>query len=164
MSRDPRDVPELPTLVEFLPWLRARLDEDEQVARAALQHENVPGVWNAIGSGTKDDHDLSYWAVHQVAVPRWSEPSARDLMTHIARHDPARVLAEVAATRRIVDEHGPYGGGPAGRTDPTACGVCVDWDEAGYDGPPPATAPCLTLRLLALSYADHPDYRDDWRP
>jgi hypothetical protein len=24
--------------------------------------------------------------------------------------------------------------------------------------------PCDTLKLLALPYADHPDYRDEWRP
>jgi hypothetical protein len=24
--------------------------------------------------------------------------------------------------------------------------------------------PCPTLRLMALPYADHPDYREEWRP
>ncbi|MEU5023581.1 DUF6221 family protein [Streptomyces milbemycinicus] len=27
-----------------------------------------------------------------------------------------------------------------------------------------ADAPITALRLLALPYADHPDYRDEWRP
>lgn len=68
---------------------------------------------------------------------------------HIARHDPVRVLAEVEVKRRIVDEHGPneYG----------LCDVCVLNDDA-------RRAPCPTLRLLTLPYADHPDYRGEWRP
>ena len=52
---------------------------------------------------------------------------------------PERVLAECEAKRRIVTTQlQPY---PAGHA--------------------PAT---LVLRLLALPYADHPDYRQEWRP
>ena len=47
----------------------------------------------------------------------------------------ARVLAECAAKRRIVEHHAPYAGG-SGRP---------------------------TLLLLALPYADHPDYDETWR-
>jgi hypothetical protein len=150
---------------DLVSWLLARLDKDEQVARAALQHENVPGVWNAIGSGTKDDHDLSYWAVHQVAVPRWSEPSARDLMTHIARHDPARVLAEVAAKRRIVNEHEQVPESLQGfHRDGTYGDIVSVCSACGTTGEYPVEWPCTTVRLLALPYADIPGYRDEWRP
>jgi hypothetical protein len=67
-----------------------------------------------------------------------------------------RALAEVDAKRRILDEH---------RMDSTGlravCDVCAD--------PPAYEArwrdwPCTTLRLLSLPYADHPDYREEWRP
>ena len=83
---------------------------------------------------------------------------------HIARHDPARVLAECEAKRRIVeihpDEHGTCfacsDGDDGGCSDPECCGsgpipMFKDW-------------PCPTLRWLALPYADHEQYRDEWRP
>jgi hypothetical protein len=40
--------------------------------------------------------------------------------------------------------------------------VCMACDVQGQgEGP---HYPCLTLRLLALPYADHADYRQEWRP
>jgi len=66
-----------------------------------------------------------------------------------ARHDPARVLAECEAKRRIVGLH-------ERRPDWPDCQECGDRD---YQKP----WPCSTLRLLALPYSDHPDYRPEWR-
>jgi hypothetical protein len=72
-----------------------------------------------------------------------------------------RVLAECESKRRIVRVHGPRDG---------ECDVCNRgwWDEDD-DGTEryasmPEAYPCLTLRALALPYADHPDYRDEWKP
>lgn len=48
--------------------------------------------------------------------------------------DRARVLAECEAKRRI-----------------------VEWDEVQLEEHP-------VLRFLALPYADHPDYREEWKP
>lgn len=62
---------------------------------------------------------------------------------HYRRHDPVRVLAECEAKRRIVEVHAHNA-----RWDDTNVG---DWARA-------------TLELLALPYADHPDYREEWRP
>ena len=53
--------------------------------------------------------------------------------------NPARVLAECEAKRRIV-EH-------------------CDFDHLARSPGDP-----YVLRLLALPYADHPDYREEWRP
>jgi hypothetical protein len=72
-----------------------------------------------------------------------------DRLEHIARHDPARVLAEVAAKRRIVGMLSSIV--PAKETNPIKSEDAValaDW----------------TLRLLALPYADHNDYRQEWGP
>ncbi len=85
---------------------------------------------------------------------------------HIARYDPARVLAEVAAKRRIVELHSNAGGGmghdpPGGDyygDFPSACLTCGTPDEYAVSWP------CTTLRLLALPFADHPDYRSEWAP
>ena len=64
---------------------------------------------------------------------------------HIARHDPARVLREVEAKRRIVD----VAGRRLDRYIGTGAQVAFEW---------------LTLRLLALPYDDRDGYREEWRP
>lgn len=74
---------------------------------------------------------------------------------------PARVLAEFAAHRRIVELHavsesvetsGWTKGVPYFR-----CAACDDVD-GGCE-----VAGCNTLRALAAVYADHPQFRQDWR-
>lgn len=89
---------------------------------------------------------------------------------HHARHDPARVLAEVDAKRRIMDLHCPVdpfdGSEEPGWLECAACGPNND-DEPIIAAPgagEPEWHPCTTLRLLALPYADHADYREEWRP
>jgi len=70
---------------------------------------------------------------------------------HITRHNPKRVLAEVEAKRQVLIEHQPW--------RPRWCSTCdVPGDYQGREHG------CTTVRLLALPYADHPDYRDAWRP
>jgi hypothetical protein len=82
-------------------------------------------------------------------------PTAAD-REHIARHDPARVLAEVDAKRRILDEHKTYDVHSG-----FGCGICAfnGWDKViepeGW---------CTTVRLLALPYADRLGYRSEWAP
>lgn len=89
-------------------------------------------------------------------------------------HDRRRVLAQCAAYRRLVDLHkvnseptvwgsgaGPDSGKPTGGTT-YWCWTC-DYDrDYGYTGGP--REGCETLRALALVWADHPDYRQEWRP
>ncbi|TDD79004.1 DUF6221 family protein [Actinomadura rubrisoli] len=66
---------------------------------------------------------------------------------HIARHDPARVVAEVEVKRRLLDLH----------TRSNGTGVCQACGESVREGG------CTTLRLLAMPYADHPAYRKTWK-
>lgn len=139
-------------LVEFL---TARLDEDERIARAAT--ERAPWSHNA------DDYWMITGTDGDVVVYDESAPTDAEA-AHIARHDPARVLADVAAKRAILTEHLPdmareYRDG-AWRDRPQ-CGACVTWRGEGEAVPAPA--PCLTLRRLAVSYADHPDFDESWR-
>ena len=82
----------------------------------------------------------------------------RDATEHVAHHDPARVLAECAAKRRLVlacrdarpDLH-LLGARPQGLDFPL---TPTDQHQLA----------ALTLALLALPYAAHPDYRPAWRP
>ncbi|MEU8028910.1 DUF6221 family protein [Streptomyces sp. NPDC049099] len=69
------------------------------------------------------------------------------LLTHVARHDPARVLRNVEAGRALLAEHRP---GEDGR-----CRTC-----AAATGGSRQPAPCATLRLLALPFAAHPEYAE----
>jgi hypothetical protein len=119
------------TLTDFL---LARIAEDEAAVAAILRQHP---------SWTADDGDVLDQPEYAIAHARGNYAAS-----HIARWDPARVLAESEAKRSVVELH---------RTDATdpeviVCAVCL------Y-GPP-----CETLRLLALPYADHPDYRPEWRP
>lgn len=128
-------------LIEFL---RARLDEDEQVARKATARQRDGEHWlygHEGGVRTKGGLGVS-----RRAVPVHGE--------HIARHDPARILSEVDAKRQIltlcepplVDVRGP------GDSEPQFVpGEGAPWGDD-------------VLRLLALPYADHPNYRPEWRP
>lgn len=117
---------------DLVGFLRARLDEDEAHAKMAFADHNDAGPeWSEIWSGAVELGDQSgdLLITNDLGVSR-----------HIARHDPARVLAEVEAKRRIVAAVG---------------GLSGQWcDEIGG----------RVLGLLALPYANHPDYREDWRP
>lgn len=127
------------TLTEFL---LARISERESVARD-MQHQASRGrpLLELHGGGT----------------------GIRDLV------DPARVLTECEAKRRIVEVHHPHDhGGEHG--DATFCTEC-QWDH-GDDSPRIDNQPvenfgrnpCQTLATLAAVYADHPDYREEWKP
>lgn len=145
-------------LVEFL---KARLDEDEQTAQAATS-ESGRWRWDHGFGELCNDPECPYGALLDEAT-RDGTHAGTVLMelhgydvkepwqgaAHIARHDPARVLREVDAKRRIVALHSdPHGGDPS-------CSS-IDYPESAED--------CETLRLLALPYADHPDYEERWRP
>ncbi|WP_329520524.1 DUF6221 family protein [Spirillospora sp. NBC_01491] len=127
------------TLEEFV---KARLDEDEQVARAAacMRDEVDPardlnrGHWEVINRQAVHGGDQDGVWTHIVRRAD-TEPVA----VHIARHDPARVLADVKAKRTLIVELDSYG------------------------GPETADAYYVVLRHLATVYDTHPDYQDDWR-
>lgn len=94
------------------------------------------------------------WGADELA-PGLAEPEAE----HVARHDPARVLAECSTKRGIVlacREARPdlafLGTRPHGM---------ADFPLAPRDQHQLAA---LTLALLALPYSGHHDYRPEWRP
>lgn len=141
------------TLSEFL---LARIAEDEAVARAATE-----GPWecaNVHQSYRVQTVKRCGASPEPLAITMDSEGLSDSIDAtdgeHVARWNPARVLAECEAKRRIVMLHhcAPAVGEP---WDP----VCT---VEGYGVTTPND--CDTLRALALPYADHPDYRDEWRP
>ncbi|MFE7403208.1 DUF6221 family protein [Streptomyces sp. NPDC057557] len=138
---------------DLVTFLRDRLAEDEQAALAASWDEWDGSHWTARHREQRDGR----WVIIDRADEGVTDvtPQAADdgaVARHIARQDPARVLREVEAKRRIMDWH------IGQRNDKTPWGEPVVICFCGYD------LPCATLRLLALPYTDHPDYRDAWRP
>jgi hypothetical protein len=132
------------TLTEFL---LARIAEDEEAADQSVQ---LPSGLLHIGS--PDTPLILVWS-------------------------PARVLAECEAKRRIVEWHEKWPvlvqTEPKMETDPTdirgytmRMTQQIQWQtEREYFrrfGEAPPSGPIL--RLLAAVYADHPDYREEWKP
>jgi hypothetical protein len=133
---------------DLVVWLRAQLDEDERVARAAGVSASG-SRWHVADRGAvivRGDDGM-------VVVFDEGSPSGEEA-EHIARWDPARVLAEVDAKRRILDVH------PG---DDEVSGQVFCGDGIGLVGCKWAY-PCPTIRLLALPFADRPGYRAEWRP
>ncbi|MFF9910630.1 DUF6221 family protein [Streptomyces sp. NPDC013457] len=122
---------------DLIAFLRARLGKDEQTARA---HRQASAHWyyDHMAHEVRDEDNAGTVAFTQ----------DRDGQ-HIARHDPARVLAEVDAKRRILERHAQCGSG---------IGRC---DDGGHVSEGEA---CAEQIDLAAPYADHPDYKDKWRP
>jgi len=136
--------------VDLITWYLAQLDEDEAVARAATD-----GHWYAkearyapkYGEGVNADVCVEgatdgYTVV--VGEPEGFGACALEDAVHIARHDPAHVLADIAAKWAIVEIHGRE----------HWCPNHLEWDEG----------PCQTLRLLASALSDRPGYDPAWAP
>lgn len=149
------------TTVDLSEFLLARIAEDEAVAREA-----TPGPWR--WSEDLEDGMESEAAHTYVRNESWPTPviSAHGVHTegfvqvqpadaaHIARWDPARVLAECQAKARIVSNHASTTTG--WHDDEGEHVLYCRWCHRQW--------PCADLRALALPYADHPNYREEWRP
>jgi hypothetical protein len=134
---------------DLIAFLRDRLREAERVARAL---PSGPWVWSRHLGTEGGYHTLENRAglpvLRSQAKMRGQSDPGLDGASWIELHpafdaflpDPARVLREVEARRRIVEryawlrEHGDTG-------------------DAAW-----------VLPLLALPYADHPGYKEKWRP
>lgn len=93
-------------------------------------------------------------------IPGWH--SWRDVETICEER-----LADIAAKRATLAEHHPiesiYG---------TVCAVCVDWQDVPFaDGGEtefgiaiPRDWPCPEIRRRAAEFADHPAYKETWKP
>lgn len=136
----------MPDLVTFI---RARLDHDEQVARAAAEAATSPN-WRDSDSGIYPaDNPGNHPGPFLSASDDYIDP---EISRHITLHDPARVLREVAAKRRILAAH---------QVDADYCTTCSVEVNDGYDRAPVA-APCPTLLDLASVWSEHPDYDQAW--
>ena len=138
------------TITEFL---LARITEDEKVARAAAR-EGGGERWqiSVVHSAMVQLDDGTEWGGETVVYDE-GRPG-EEQAAHIARHDPARVLAGCEAKRRVVE-------------------LAASWSDHADRHPagPDAVSAVLkaqaitaetVLRTLAREWADHPDYREEW--
>jgi hypothetical protein len=72
-------------------------------------------------------------------------PDEDSRIAHMYRWSPARVLGECEGKRRIVEDYLTQ----------------LNSHQSGWDARAPRD---YSLRSLSLAYADHPAYRDEWRP
>lgn len=122
---------------ELIAFLRARLHEDE---RGALAASSVSWPLNA-----EEDE-----GVGGITVAASSGDQSRAIVAHLARYAPARVLQEIEAKRRILDE---------------LAGFVAEAEFLPVDEGNTTKAMAVgVVRLLALPYADHEAYLDKWRP
>lgn len=152
---------------DIVAFVTARLDEDQAVADAAQEADPAPWTVDAggtVSTGQRFGHgaglvtaadEVALWGCEGTDFLCMTAPTA----AHVGRNDPARVLAEVAAKRRVLERHKtPSGMGDFYRV----CHGCghdygSGWTRYLVDD-------CPELRDLAVVYADHPDYAERWRP
>jgi hypothetical protein len=169
------------TLTQFL---LARIAEDEAVARAAINPDQPGTHWQwvrddddvVVAAPTWEDMNVSLRTVEEYPtsyvgdLPAFvlnsveaAEPRAMPL---IARHDPARVLAECEAKRWIMELHPIYRGPriqDVGLGTDFGCETCHALDRVHGGSLIEALGYCDTLLALASVYSDHPDFREEWR-
>ncbi|MFJ3170625.1 DUF6221 family protein [Streptomyces roseus] len=134
---------------DLVQFLRARLDEDESHANAASWDGDMASRWVAGSAGPCGPRERApRWYINDAyedgvigkVDPQGSEDEG--VARHIARYDPARVLADVEAKRQAI-------------------AACAYYLHDSEDGPDACAVAVLTA--LALPHSDHPDYRDAWQ-
>ncbi len=129
-------------------FLTARLAEDEAAARGMHAIGGAP--WHLLEwyDGEFEDGQTARVDLHTrtgAITIRGALP--RPVGAHIIRHDPARVLAEIAAKRQLLHE-----------IDLTLRPLPGYPDSHAHERPAGRM-----LRTLAAAYADHPDYDPAWK-
>jgi len=134
-------------------FLLARWTEREQTARLACNGTN--GQWHVTNQERQiEADDFGKFVIYDEGGHNEHQAA------HIALHDPAAVLADIAAKRAILAEHPqvaadrPHKDGPQ-----TGCRTC---HADTHCGEIEARGLCETVRHLATPDATHPDYNPDW--
>ena len=126
--------------LDMAAYLLSRIAEDERVAREAVVGRGA--VWT---QGDDDapgwDRDLVYFHSDRSG---WAQFGDEAVAAHIACLDPARVLAECAAKRRVVE--------------------CCQWAQDNRDDIDWRHADMAdrVLHYLVLVHADRPDFPPEW--
>lgn len=134
---------------DLVQWFGEQLDEDERIARTAGGVVYV--AWAEGG-----------WVEAEVPKADWKGPGddgrhvgsvrrAED-RAHIAAHDPARALRDIASDRKLLALFVEVGARE------------VDLDDAFEYAHGWVNALGMAVRLRASAFSDRPGYREEWRP
>jgi hypothetical protein len=133
---------------DLVQWLRAQLNAEADEAQ--LNADAFGAVWTSDDEMESVSSDTGADVVSEPYAPR----------SFIATHDPARVLREVDAKRRMIGEVLKYEAKIDGEW-----GCCHEVDEiAAGECPEIQPQDVTALRLLAAVYADRLGYQEAWRP
>lgn len=151
-------------MADIVEFIKSRLEEDEQIAKDPEwpswnfeeQQGNLTINTGAVSMGWEFGGSSGVWLCDDpeddcAEYRGYAEREA----THIARHDPARVLREVAAKRALLGAHctdPTYGG-----TECLGCHANFQEEHWTQD-----INECPTLRAIASVHSDHPDYDPAW--
>ncbi|MES9522431.1 DUF6221 family protein [Streptomyces capoamus] len=168
---------------ELVRWLGEQLDEDERIARAAIEAAgDVPGAanWRFGNAYTDADEEVTYWQITtmtpkvdgfgpvELVGSGMSGGGAHEpeIAQHAVEHDPARVLQEIDAKRRVLARHHAAPIPPGNEwiaLYPYCAAHAYEWPEGSVVYPVELKG-CPELRDLAAAYSHRPGYREEWRP
>lgn len=145
--------------MDIAEFLTARLDEQEAAANEFYTKRGADTFTHQHGLFQARAGILGH---EMVKAPRFSNIEYEALNW---------VLTDVAAKRAILAEHatmyrsiGWLEDGDEAGSELSVCGRCVSKHSYYASRADVPEGPCRTARLLALPYADHPDYDASWRP
>lgn len=160
------------TAPDLAAFIEQRLAEDEAAAKAAASRH---------GPVDQAERQLLHGEIRQLLPGRSGSQLERKLIGLVDRycadqiaadrrnHDPARVLAEVAAKREMLRLHGPMSVQPGHpyfndahltREPMRLCRSCEPETMFRRE----RSWPCRTLLQLAAIWSSHPDYDPAWAP
>lgn len=142
-------------------FVRERLDEEREAAE-----RTQPGPWIAVPATMPGEMEIRHQmpdgrpdVAAAVATTHGLYCSGADA-EHIARYNPARVLAEVEAKRLQIEQTFRYEATIDGEW-----GCCHEAESIARGECPAIPVDGIRmLRLLALPYAEHSGYRSEWSP
>lgn len=153
------------TLVEFLTarWIEIEAGSEGAGLVAWLTYRDPDGQmrYTTVAAATVEAPD--YWVV--------DGRDARETAHVKVVYDEREVRADISAKRAILELHALVHRNIGWAEDADTeyeelpvCGLCVPKHSHFPSRPAVPIGGCLTLRLLALPFAAHPDYDESWRP
>lgn len=125
---------------ELIAFTKARLDEDEAIARAAIKDDN----------GNDEGLANARWLTDGRRLPRFAGDLARMARTFAV---PGRELRSIEAKRAILAR---YEDCLARMEDPEYSQMAANIERQEYED--------WILPNLAMTWADHPEYEPAWLP
>lgn len=134
-----------PETGEHWHWVESRGDTPITPDPTIGEHLDDAGTgeWRRLALRSIEEYPLSGGGT----LPSFIVSTAEEVNTvaggHIVRHDPARVLRDIAAKRQMFEE-------------------CVRAVDGGPDGSAAAGLAVTVMKGLAAPYSTHPDYDRKW--